>query len=349
MSRTSAKDQAEERTVTRSFQSAYDMEVKPEIQKTVRRLAVQKNNEVLKNKLRSWIVTREMTVTELIRYCRDKSLIVPASVLNKLGLLFGSGKEGLNEDADTAFLLYLAAADFNFGPANGNVAQYYFDGRAPGGKNLDLAFQYCRKAIDLGADKFMLMSEILNEQKDFPETIKYLRRIIDSKQNTGDSSRRKVDARKLELECLEKLLVNQFSRLSSQALTSANEPSYHSVRSLQIANGFTASSPMVKSTYLPLPIPPYRPSPRKTENTQRHEKSQHFVQHVFNHRYPGWFHLSEELEGFDRNACVELTARAEVSHQLLSAASVVSVFKIVHRFCLSLFYIVHSTLLESTL
>lgn len=294
------------------------MDVKPEIQKTVRRLAVQKNNEVLKNKLRSWIVTREMTVTELIRYCRDKSLTVPASVLNKLGLLFGSGKEGLNEDADTAFLLYLAAADFNFGPANGNVSQYYFDGRAPGGKNLDLAYQYCRKAIDLGADKFMLMSEILNEQKDFPETIKYLRKIIDSKQNSGDSSRRKLDARKLELECLEKLLINLFSRLSSQI--NANEATFFSsppslsMRSLQINTGSnTASSPMVKSAYLPLPIPPYRGSPRKTENTQKHEKSQHFAQHVFNHRYPGWFHLSEELEGFDKNACVELTARAEVS------------------------------------
>eukprot|EP01033_Poteriospumella_lacustris_P010107 gene10107-7204_t len=369
------------------------MDLKPELAKTIRRLSTQKNFDVLKNKLRSWLVTREVTVADLIRHCREKTISIPAVVLNKLGILFGSGKEGIVEDSDTAFWFYLAAADFGFGPANGNVAQYYYDGRAPGGRNIELAFQYCRKALELGTDKFMLMSEILHEREDYPETVRYLRKIIE---NRHSDNRRRVDARKLEIECLQKQLLKIFAKLAAYqdqqqqqtsdypagfgaaaAAASAPATMKRPLRlALQISTaringagnanyGSSSVTPPPKSPmslslessmrklaavpFLPPPIPmrPLTPTAggggggggTPTQSASSHydkvhashynphrrglqTHTSHFAspqpaplrpyQSTYQHRLPGWFYVSDDLEGFDYNACATLTARAEV-------------------------------------
>jgi hypothetical protein len=186
------------------------MELKPELQKTIKRLVSQKNYDVLKNKLRNWIVAREVNIGDLIRQCREKTLFVPPIILNKIGMLFSSGKEGVNEDSDTAFMFYLIAADLGYPSANGNVASYYFNGRAPGGKNVQLAYQYCRKAIELGCDKFILMSEILHEQQDYLETIRYVRKMLDNKHYSKTvDAKKKMDIRKLEINCLHEEMRNR--------------------------------------------------------------------------------------------------------------------------------------------
>eukprot|EP00981_Chlorochromonas_danica_P002580 scaffold504_cov189-Ochromonas_danica.AAC.15 len=226
-----------------------DNYIKPEVQKTIKRLSHQKNNEVLKNKIRSWILTRELSISDLIRACREKTVNLSPTILNKLGVLYGSGKEGFNEEPETAFILYLAAADLGNASAAGNVAQYYFDGRAPGGKNIDLAYQFCSRSVEGGADKFMLLSEILHEKRDYKETVRCLRKIIESKRPTSTSMtaaaataasggaispgaggsggsgsggdqvmRKKAEARKLEIQCLYKIL----DRLFEKVLMSCN-------------------------------------------------------------------------------------------------------------------------------
>lgn len=323
------------------------MDIKPEIQKTVKRLVSQKNNDVLKNKLRSWLVTREISPNDLIRFCREKVISIPAVVLNKLGTLYGAGKEGLVEDSDTAFLFYLAAADFGFGPANGNVAQYYFDGRAPGGRHMELSFQYCRRALELGTDKFMLMSEILHEREDFPETVRYLRKIIESR---SADNRRRAEARKLEIECLQKQLVKTFAKLTAgdeagalHHFGSATSVGGNSkpLRPHRLALSINANAPPVTTLnppkspmsetmdatlrklasvpYLPSPIPLRATTPRTHHHASpAHQQSNHATAHTaaqfltFNHRLPGWFYITDDLEGFDHNACAELTARAEI-------------------------------------
>lgn len=295
-----------------------DAYIKPDIQKTIKRLSQQKNNEVLKNKLRSWIITRELTVTELIRACRERTIQVAPSVLNKLGTLYGSGKEGLNEEPETAFVFYLAAADQGHPTAAGNVAQYYFDGRAPGGRNIDSAYVFCAKAVEAGADKFMLLSEILHEQRDYHETVRCLRKIIESKKTTD--MKKRVDARKLEIQCLYKLLVELFVKAED------DEP-MPSTPTLQALGNSSPSQYSQYSSYSPLVSSQGRrslqslPSPRtplalgaSLQATYRSMSSVPKAQekYDYHHDLPGWTQISDELEGFDRIACSELTARAEV-------------------------------------
>jgi hypothetical protein len=190
--------------------------VKLDLQKTIKRLINQKNYDVLKNKLRNWITTKEINVNDLIRQCRDKTIFIPPIILNKLGMLFSTGKEGLTEDAELAFHFYLLAADLGYPSANGNVASYYFNGRAPGGKNLSLSFFYCKKAIELGCDKYLLMSEILHEKQDYYETIRYIHKITENKVyfKTLDMKKR-LDLKKLEISCFHEELKTQFSSLFS--------------------------------------------------------------------------------------------------------------------------------------
>eukprot|EP01040_Poterioochromonas_malhamensis_P007097 gene7097-7664_t len=192
------------------------MDVKPELQKTIKRLVSQKNFDVLKAKLRNWISTKEVNVVDLLRQCREKTIFIPATILNKIGMLFSTGKEGITLDTETAFMFYLLAADAGHASANGNIATFYFNGRAPTGRNLDLAYLYCRKAIELGCDKFILMSEILHEKQDYTETIRYIRQIMDksSYAKTLDV-KKKIDIRKLEINCLHQELITQFVAIFS--------------------------------------------------------------------------------------------------------------------------------------
>eukprot|EP01031_Cornospumella_fuschlensis_P032397 gene32397-39177_t len=323
-----------------------DSNLKPEIQKTIKRLSSQNNHEVLKNKIRSWLLSRELTVSDLIKACKDKVITVSPSVLNKLGLLYGSGKEGLNEEPETAFTFYLAAADFGHASAAGNVAQYYFDGRAPGGRNVDTAYQFCKKAVEMGADKYMLLSEILHEKRDYEETIKCLRKIIEIKKHVDATlCKKKVEARKLEIQCLFKLLDRTFtnvslpeqqdhsmntmtnmlmssslkSPLSINTFTSPSTPSYASPLSARRLGG--AQSPRSGGLALSSMLQGHASSSITSSfnksflspKSPTRPFSQHTTSHAsFTHTLPGWNYITEELEGFDMSACSELTAKAEV-------------------------------------
>ena len=186
--------------------------LKLDVIKTVKRLAGQPSkNDVLKGKLRGWLRNNEISIDDLVYHTKEGTIPVPAVTLNKLGLLYGLGKEGMQEDFRAAFTLFYAAAELGNPLAYGNCAQYYFDGRAPVGKKIDLAYYFCQRALDLGCDKSMLMSEILHEKHAYPESVKYLRRIIDNKQPTD--RRKRLDARLLEKTCLVKELEHVFTVL----------------------------------------------------------------------------------------------------------------------------------------
>lgn len=65
------------------------------------------------------------------------------------------------------------------------IAQYYFDGRSPYGKKIDKAYYYCHQSIELGLEKYMLMSEILYDKNLYTDTVRYLRKIYHLKTTTG--------------------------------------------------------------------------------------------------------------------------------------------------------------------
>ena len=62
-----------------------------------------------------------------------------------------------------------------------------------------------------------------------------------------------------------------------------------------------------------------------TNNNNNNVGSGFYEQQVYQHHLPGWFFITEDLEGFDVNACGELTARAEVIS--LEAEAIKSAFE----------------------
>lgn len=89
------------------------MELKSDIQKTIKRLSSQGKNEVLKNKIRSWLQTREVTIEELLANHKIGTINLSGGLLNKLGTLFSQGKEGLVEDNVSAFKFFELAASMD--------------------------------------------------------------------------------------------------------------------------------------------------------------------------------------------------------------------------------------------
>lgn len=265
------------------------MELKPDVYKTIKRLNHQKNYDLLKNKLRFWIISKELTVLELIHLVNERVITVHCGILYRLGLMIAGAKEGLSPDPELAFQLYLAAADHGHPGANGHVAQFYYDGRAPQGKNLDLARRYCLKAIELGADKHMLMSEILSDRCDYRETVKYLRKIIESRH---PDPKRKNEARKLEINCLERQLELAFRRAIQ-----VDEPGNGSAKRVSSSR---SPSPSGRGT-LTSPSPKQNNSISFNSPIVTLRKNNGYD--IYQHRLPGWFYITEELEGFDVNAC----------------------------------------------
>lgn len=152
------------------------MDIKLDIIKTIRRLAGQGQNDILKNKLREWLQAKTFTLDELLFNCREGTIQLSGGLLNKMGSLYSSGKEGLNEDFDAAFTFFEMAAEVGNAAGNANCAQYYFDGRAPEGKNNELARIFCNKSIELGSEKYQLMAEILYDQKQYAQAVSWLHR-----------------------------------------------------------------------------------------------------------------------------------------------------------------------------
>jgi hypothetical protein len=329
------------------------MELKPEIVKTIKRLTVQNKNEVLKNKLREWLQAKDLTLDDLLFNTVEGNISLSGTILNKMGTLYSLGQEGFPEDSDAAFALFEIAAEVGHAAANGNVAQYYYDGRAPEGKKIDFAYHFCKKAIELGADKHMLMGEILYDQKLYADTVACLHNILDK---SNQDRKRKQEARDLERQCLMKQLSRTFHRLntfedatlppSTQQLLQASpetnglqvppSPSrfvnsaafFASPRALRSPRTalFTAATSPKRSK---APVTPTRSA---IESSTTALQRMHLNNNLPNAatvasgetlttgtrkrgevpQLPGWVRISDDLDGFDRNSCTDLTAQAEM-------------------------------------
>lgn len=87
------------------------MEIKLDIIKTIKRLSTQGQNDILKNKLREWLQLKQFSLDELLHNCRENVIQLAPALLNKMGSLYSSGTEGLNENCDAAFTFFEMAAE----------------------------------------------------------------------------------------------------------------------------------------------------------------------------------------------------------------------------------------------
>jgi hypothetical protein len=321
------------------------MELRPEIVKTIKRLSLQSKNDVLKNKLREWLLAKDFTLDDLLYNCVEGNISLSGALLNKMGSLYSQGQEGMTEDTDAAFALFEIAAELGHAAANGNCAQYFFDGRAPEGKNIELAYIFCRKAIELGADKYMLLGEILYDQNQYAEAVNCIHNILDK---SGQERKKRSEARDLERQCLLKVLNRVFYKLNTYNDTAT--PS----NGLQLLNttinvaatpqpGFPSPSRSTASFFSSpralrsprtalfaaaagadsvrkgkVAAPRFStsaitdPFQRMQINTTAQESTQVTADQASVAILPGWVSISEDIDGFDKNTCTELTARAEL-------------------------------------
>jgi hypothetical protein len=321
------------------------MELKPEIVKTIKRLSLQNKNDVLKNKLREWILAKDFTLDDLLYNCVEGNISLSGALLNKMGSLYSLGQEGMTEDTDAAFALFEIAAELGHATANGNCAQYFFDGRAPEGKNIELAYIFCRKAIELGADKYMLLGEILYDQNQYAEAVNCVHNILGK---AGQERKKRTEARDMERQCLLKVLNRVFYKLNTYneaaptsnglqmlsttlSLSPSPQPGFPSPT--RSSASFFSSPRALRSPRTALfasaagadsvrkgkaPTPRLSTSAvtdsfqRMQINTAAQDNTQTSVDRFSGAELPGWVNISEDIDGFDRNTCTELTARAEL-------------------------------------
>lgn len=97
------------------------MDINPSIIKTIKRLSEHDKPEVLKNKLRYWLVNHEFTILDLLYSCKDsKTIQLSSNVLNKLAFVYSQGKEGVQVNYNYAFLLFEYSAEL------GNIHMYTY-------------------------------------------------------------------------------------------------------------------------------------------------------------------------------------------------------------------------------
>lgn len=323
------------------------MEIKPDIVKTITRLSSQGKNDVLKNKLRAWLQTRDFTLDDLFFNCNEGTIRLSSGLLNKMGTLYSSGKEGLNEDNEAAFAFFEMASELGHSGACGNCAQYYFDGRAPEGKDIEMAQFYCMRAIELGLDKYMLMGEINYDQNKYADAVKWMHMMLDNK---TVAKARKIEARSLERQCLHKQLNRVFHKLNTvivpgvlvnitmESLRTADQskPGTPSRGLLALARAKSLTPKSSKANLLAglTPTPGEKGRARSptsasaaavgnnststsaaalSASMQRLQVATNTKTEVLSaYDLPGWFRISDDIDGFDRNSCTALTARAEM-------------------------------------
>lgn len=229
---------------------------------------LEKNEEKLQEKLVEWLKEEVITVDDLLSCCKENKVNIPASCITVIGLMYSGGKDGITKNTSLAFKLYKFAADeLAYGSAYGNCALYYFDGRSDKkDKNLDQAYAYCKKAIDLKADKHLLMARILLKRGDYVAAVQSLKNVKDSKQ--------KEKSAVLFKECLIAHLKHLYKKLDLDE---------------QIED---VISEELQVTSL---------SSQESNDTAKDVKG-----------LPGWFKISELLDGFDIDACDELATQIEL-------------------------------------
>eukprot|EP01034_Spumella_vulgaris_P037149 gene37149-45829_t len=226
----------------------------------------------------------------------------------------------------------------NNASACGNVAQYYFDGRASGGINYESAREHCLKSIELGCDKHFLMADILFKLTRYIEAVSYLQTILSAPVN-ADVSAFEYKKRASESEQnYQNFMSNRsasFDSSSNLTPSHTNSPNNRSMSSLaQLLISIPPSTPQgsrtaqtpLSSKQTPMSISTPTNTTRKANNTPLVSASaaapallNTLSEHLLEKRLssvecPGWVHVSEDLEGFDPNVCTDLTAKIQVLH-----------------------------------
>lgn len=217
--------------------------------------------ENLKHIFINWLIKQEITVDGLINCCMRKKIIIPASVINSIGIAYSQGKETIKKNPVEALKLYLFAADhLNSGKASGNCAHYYFDGRA-GSIDLEKAYVYCKKAISLKETKHFLMAKILCKKGSYAEAILLFDQVKNKKEQTQAMQHKKE-------------LFNRYLQEIYQKLDASDTVQDYSTE--------------------------MEAEDSVTEEMEESETSENL---------PGWYAISELMDGFDKGDCGQLSTK----------------------------------------
>lgn len=181
--------------------------MKPAHLKTLKSL--ENSPQKLKNKLIELLSNDEITIKQIITSCKEQKLDIPALCFTDIGLMYSQAKDGFKKDIKKAFKLYKFAADkLEDRTAYGNVAQYYLDGRAPDGADLEKAEEYCLKAIELGADQHYLMGCIYQQKQEFTEAIQQFR-LVEQNSKLWEKTQKAIK------NCLVSQLVRTYAQVNA--------------------------------------------------------------------------------------------------------------------------------------
>jgi hypothetical protein len=134
-------------------------------QKLVKQLESTQGNDKKLELLCQWLHASTINLDELFTACDNKKITLNGPIITSLGIAYSQGNNNLSQDYSKSFRCYEYASEkFNYAIAYGNCAQYYFDKRAPGGKDLAKAEQACVKALELKASQHLLYIKILLAQ-----------------------------------------------------------------------------------------------------------------------------------------------------------------------------------------
>jgi len=304
----------------------------------IKNLTTQKKFEDLETTLKKWLINKEIEIDDLIESCSKNIITISHDILNKIGLLYGQGKEEFTQNPESAFKLYQFAAKLGNAGATGNSAQYYFDGRAPGGKNLESAYILCQKAIQLGANRNFLMGEILYEQRQYLEAIQPLKLIIN---NQKSSKEEKDKAAELEIECLFAIgqaLYQQgnfqeavkYLRQIIEKPDSAPNKQKKEAREIEKACLTRQLELLYEKTKNLLPIESVKnkesvgdsiTNPLGAMSLSESVPTNILQEDIPNQKaLPGWSLISQEIDAFDINDCTELTMRVKLIELEVQAA-----------------------------
>jgi len=241
------------------------------------------------------------------------------------------------------FTQYFLFNQYNIGNpySCGSCAQYYFDGRAPEGRQLMLAEYYCRKALASGELRFiLLMAEILYTNGEWKNVISCIHKVSnllnrpmgDSPIN-HDSEVLKLLLRARELEKLSFMqLLCQNIKYDSRSATDNDGDTDNSRQ--ESNESLSQSSPRNSFASIGSPVSPSSPSPISSQHqpsplhkllidneklspikslfkpVEQHAISTENISSSHCSSYlnlPGWSRISSRLDGFDLNACSEFS------------------------------------------
>ncbi|CAF0901806.1 unnamed protein product [Didymodactylos carnosus] len=259
-----------------------------------------------------WLNRKEITVDDLIINRKNKTIKISSDILQQIGYCFWNGSE-IPEDIEESFKLFqFLATELGSAVAFYDCADYYF-----AKKSFDKAATNCKLAINKGYNTYdlqILMGKIFVAKREYSEAIQHFEEAIRKLKSSSDNDAAiELGFSIAKSLCEEKRFQEAIKclRLCVEELELAPE---------QSENARKIEKKCLKGQLTQL----YTEINKKVDNTDENgvcKKVQQMNSSPAVDLPPGWFQISEELDGFDINACGELDAAVKIVEREEQAAN----------------------------